>query len=124
MNLRLIRAGKQIELLVVLKSKSGESEIIADSAGGLFKLFGAELKEASKDKLTQLSLKHGVEVVAVANGKFKTTGIRKGFIITYINQTPVSKPSEIESIAQVSRRSLLIEGVYPDGTVVYYGMGL
>jgi len=90
----------------------------------LFKLFGAELKEASKDKLTQLSLKHGVEVVAVANGKFKTTGIRKGFIITYINQTPVSKPSEIESIAQVSRRSLLIEGVYPDGTVVYYGMGL
>ena len=123
-NLRLIRAGKQIELLVVLKSKSGESEIIADSAGGLFKLFGAELKEASKDKLTQLSLKHGVEVVAVANGKFKTTGIRKGFIITYINQTPVSKPSEIESIAQVSRRSLLIEGVYPDGTVVYYGMGL
>ena len=123
-SLMLLRAGKQIEVSVVLKSKSGENEIIADSSGGLFKLFGAELKEASKDKLAQLSLKHGVEVVAVANGKFKTTGIKKGFIITYINQTPVSKPSEIESIAQVSRRSLLIEGVYPDGTVVYYGMGL
>ncbi|MDD2490652.1 MAG: Do family serine endopeptidase [Bacteroidales bacterium] len=122
--LSLLRDGKQIKASVVLQSKSGEDGVIANTKNGLVKLFGAELKEAKPENLAKLSLKNGVEVVSILDGKFKSIGIKKGFIITYVNQTPVSKPSDIEMIVQRSRRSLLIEGVYPDGSVVYYGMGL
>lgn len=123
-DLTLLRKGKQLSVSVVLQSKSGTDGLISDVRGGLTKLFGAELREASPETLSKLSLKNGVEVISVSDGKFKNTGIRKGFIITYVNQTPVSKPSDIESVIQRSRRSLLIEGTYPDGSVVYYGMGL
>lgn len=40
------------------------------------------------------------------------------------NQIPVENINEIESVIQKSKRSLLIEGVYSKGSVVYYGMGL
>jgi len=82
------------------------------------------LKEAPKELLEKLSLKSGVEVLSVSEGKFRSTGIKKGFVITYVNQNQVSKAADISAIIQSSRRSVLIEGVYPDGTVVYYGMGL
>ena len=123
-DLTLKRDTKQISLSVVLQSKSGSDGAISDSNDGLYNLFGAQLKTANPEKLKKLSLKNGVEIVSVSGGKFKATGIKSGFIITYVNQTPVYKPSDIELIAQSSRRSLLIEGVYPDGSVVYYGMGL
>ncbi|OJV18760.1 MAG: hypothetical protein BGO30_03005 [Bacteroidetes bacterium 41-46] len=123
-DLTLLRKGKQLSVSVVLQSKSGADGLISDGAGGLTKLFGAELREASPETLSKLSIKNGVEVFSVSDGKFKNTGIRKGFVITYVNQTPVSKPSDIESVIQRSRRSLLIEGIYPDRSVVYYGMGL
>ena len=122
--MELLRDGKQINISVVLQSKVGDDEMLANNNTGLSKLFGAELREASAEILTKLSLKQGVEVVSVSTGKFKATGIKKGFVITYVNQTPVSKPSDIESVIQRSRRSLLIEGVYPDGSVMYYGMGV
>ncbi|MEZ7954589.1 MAG: Do family serine endopeptidase, partial [Bacteroidales bacterium] len=123
-NIELLRNGKQISLSVVLQSKSDDNSTSDISTNGVIKLFGAELKEAPKELLEKLSLKNGVVVLSVSEGKFKSTGIKKGFVITYVNQTPVSKPAELSSIIQRSRRSVLIEGIYPDGSVFYYGMGL
>lgn len=123
-NIELLRNGKQISLSVVLQSKSDDNSTSDISTNGVIKLFGAELKEAPKELLEKLSLKNGVVVLSVSEGKFKSTGIKKGFVITYVNQTPVSNAAELSSIIQRSRRSVLIEGVYPDGSVFYYGMGL
>ncbi|GAB1373813.1 hypothetical protein MASR1M46_06940 [Bacteroidales bacterium] len=123
-NIELLRNGKQISLSVVLQSKSDDNSTSDISTNGVIKLFGAELKEAPKELLEKLSLKNGVVVLSVSEGKFKSTGIKKGFVITYVNQTPVSNAAELSSIIKRSRRSVLIEGVYPDGSVFYYGMGL
>ena len=123
-DIELLRNGKQISVSVVLQSKSGDDSKTDNTGNGVIKIFGAELKEAPKELLEKLSLKSGVEVLSVSEGKFRSTGIKKGFVITYINQNQVSKAADISAIIQSSRRSVLIEGVYPDGTVVYYGMGL
>lgn len=123
-DIELLRNGKQISVSVVLQSKSGDDSKTDNTGNGVIKIFGAELKEAPKELLGKLSLKSGVEVLSVSEGKFRSTGIKKGFVITYVNQNQVSKAADISAIIQSSRRSVLIEGVYPDGTVVYYGMGL
>ena len=123
-DIELLRNGKQISVSVVLQSKSGDDSKTDNTGNGVIKIFGAELKEAPKELLEKLSLKSGVEVLSVSEGKFRSTGIKMGFVITYVNQNQVSKAADISAIIQSSRRSVLIEGVYPDGTVVYYGMGL
>ena len=123
-DIELLRNGKQISVSVVLQSKSGDDSKTDNTGNGVIKIFGAELKEAPKELLEKLSLKSGVEDLSVSEGKFRSTGIKKGFVITYVNQNQVSKAADISAIIQSSRRSVLIEGVYPDGTVVYYGMGL
>lgn len=123
-DIELLRNGKQISVSVVLQSKSVDGSKTDNTGNGVIKIFGAELKEAPKELLEKLSLKSGVEVLSVSEGKFRSTGIKKGFVITYVNQNQVSKAADISAIIQSSRRSVLIEGVYPDGTVVYYGMGL
>ncbi|MFA6335338.1 MAG: Do family serine endopeptidase [Bacteroidales bacterium] len=120
----ILRDGKQKELSVVLESKGGNIAISKDEDSGLSQLFGASVKKASEQSLKKAGVRSGVEVVSVKDGKFKSAGIKAGFIITHINQIPVGDVQEIESVVQRSRRSLLIEGLYEDGRVVYYGMGI
>ncbi|PKP37376.1 MAG: deoxyribonuclease HsdR [Bacteroidetes bacterium HGW-Bacteroidetes-14] len=123
-NVEIKRDGKLIPFSVVLQAKAGGSELAAANLSGASLLFGSELKEASKETLKMLSLRQGVEVVKVGDGKLRSAGIKKGFVITYVNQIPVGSVKEIESVIQRSKRSLLVEGVYPDGSIVYYGIGL
>lgn len=87
-------------------------------------LFGAELVPAPKDKLAKLGLKAGVEVASVEKGKMKDSGVKQGFIITYVNNSPVTSPQDIAAAVKKSKRSILLEGLYPDGTLYYYGVGL
>ncbi|EKD30884.1 MAG: hypothetical protein ACD_77C00459G0014 [uncultured bacterium] len=123
-SVELIRNGKPIALSVVLQGRNEETTQIDRESNQFSKLFGAQLEKAPEEKLKKLGINHGVEVVSVGDGKFRDTGIKPGFVITHINQIPVENINEIESIIQRSKRSLLIEGVYSKGSVVYYGMGL
>jgi Do/DeqQ family serine protease len=118
------RDGKQKELSVVLDARGAQIALLDGGDGSIFRLYGAQLKTAPKDKLDKLRLNGGVEVLSVSDGKFKETGVEAGFIITHVNQYPVSGVEDLQAVIQRSTRSLLIEGVYPDGKVVFYGMGL
>lgn len=123
-SVEIIREGKQKEFSVVLEGRDAQIARLEESGQGILKLYGAELKDAPKEKLDKLGLKAGIEVLSVSQGKFNDAGVQEGFIITYANQIPVRTVQELQSVIQRSRRSLLIEGVYPDGKVVYYGMGI
>jgi S1-C subfamily serine protease len=120
----IIRDGKQKEFSVVLEGRDAQIAKLEESRAGVLKLFGAELKNASNETLEKLRLKSGIEVLSVSAGKLYEAGVRENFVITHVNQMPVRNIQELQSVIQRSRRSLLIEGVYPDGKVVYYGMGI
>jgi Do/DeqQ family serine protease len=120
----IVRDNKQKEVSVVLKSRGAQIAMLNREDQGVLRMFGADLQNASEETLDELDLNGGVEVISVSAGKFRDAGIKKGFIITYINQEPVNDIKALQSVVQRSRRSVLIEGVYPDGEVVYYGMGL
>ena len=85
---------------------------------------GATLADAESETLRKLGLRAGVEVKELENGKFKDAGISKGLIITHINQTPVANVKEAVELMKNARRGFLVEGVYTNGKVYYYGVGV
>lgn len=123
-SVEIVRDGKQKDLSIVLEGRTDQIAMISDGQEGLLRLYGAEVRDASKDEIENLGINGGVKVINVSDGKFMEAGIKEGFTITHINQVPVSSIEELQSVINRSRRSLLIEGVYPDGKVMYYGMGL
>ncbi|MBE6225080.1 MAG: Do family serine endopeptidase [Bacteroidales bacterium] len=126
------KPGDVVELLVYRDGKEmpipatllGESNAIAAAEGNEVKFMGATLADADEDALRKLRLRGGVEIKAIEKGKFKDAGITKGLIITHINQTPVSNVKEALDIMKSARRGFLVEGVYGNGEVYYYGVGV
>ena len=126
------KPGDKIELLVCRDGKEsvyeavlqGEAVAVSATDSNEATVMGATLAEADKQILAKLRLRGGVQVVDLDKGKFKDAGVRKGLIITHINQTPVATLKEALEIINNARRGMLIEGVYSNGDVYYYGVGV
>ena len=123
MELEVNRDGKVLKVKVTLIGRETQ-EMNAYNQQGNVNLFGAQLVPAPKQELEKLGIKAGVKIAKLDKGKMKDAGIREGFIITYINNTPVSSPQAVAAEVKKAKRSLLVEGFYPDGNLYYYGIGL
>lgn len=119
--LQVCRDGKESVYEAVLQ---GEAVAVSATDSNEATVMGATLAEADKQILAKLRLRGGVQVVDLDKGKFKDAGVRKGLIITHINQTPVATLKEALEIINNARRGMLIEGVYSNGDVYYYGVGV
>ena len=117
------RAGKTFDVKTVFQNYLGTTSIVEQT--DLTKLFGSTLKAAQKKDIQHLGISGGVEVVAVENGIMKNAGIRKGFIITFINGIKILNPQDIaETIKKSKNRVVFIEGVYYNGQRAIYTFGL
>lgn len=116
-----VRDGKEMEKEVVLQ---GEMSADAVVEGDEVVIMGATLGEPSQQLLKKLRLKGGVEVVALEKGNFRDAGVNKGLVITHINQMPVSSVKEAVEIIKKAKRGFLVEGMYSNGAVYYYGVGV
>lgn len=121
-NIKILRKGAEKDLAVTFKNKSGATALSGN--GDQINLFGATLQQIPETISKKLRISKGVEVKNLSNGKFKAAGIREGFIITHINQMPVSTPQEVVTIINNAERGILVEGVYSNGKRTYYGIGL
>ncbi|MBR4326850.1 MAG: PDZ domain-containing protein, partial [Bacteroidales bacterium] len=87
-------------------------------------LLGASFEQLSKEDLAKLDLKYGVQVTDLQSGKLMSAGVRKGFIITSINNTPIKTTDDIEKIISNAKGGIYIEGEYPNGRPGYYAFGM
>jgi Do/DeqQ family serine protease len=120
--LTIVRKGKEKELKVVFKGTVQENGTVEED--GSVAYYGAKIRETSKEKLDSYNLKSGVEVVSLGDGKMSQQGVPEGFIITYVNNQPVSNPREVIDITKKAKRTVLLEGVTPNGRVSYFGFGI
>ncbi|MFY9116650.1 MAG: Do family serine endopeptidase [Bacteroidales bacterium] len=120
--LTLLRAGKQVTVTATLQSRSGDTRLITEADGDVTHFLGATLRMAGKTLRDKLKIRSGIEVVSVEDGKIRQAGIKKGFVITHVNQKPVTSIQQFAQILQMSERGVLIEGKYPDGSVYYYAL--
>ena len=118
----VVRDGKEKTLDVTFKGTAAENGSVDEEGGVAF--YGARLKQAPKETLERLDIKHGVEIVSVGPGKVMDAGVSEGFIIMYVNDEPVSKPQDVIDIIKKSKRAVFVEGVTPYGKVSYFGFGI
>lgn len=120
----ILRAGSERVIDIALRGREGAVAVAETRRTDVTSALGAELGLVSKSDLQALKLEHGVRVVTVSGGKFRSSGIREGFIITRIDQEKVSRPEDVQRLLSSKKGGVLLEGVYPNGQRAYYGLGL
>ncbi|MDR2475985.1 MAG: Do family serine endopeptidase [Bacteroidales bacterium] len=110
---------------LTLKNRQGTTEITKEKG---LEILGAAFKELTPELKKQLGISYGVQVAGLTDGKFQTAGIRKGFIITKINNQPVKSQADVETmtgkILASDEQALFITGVYPNGKTGFYAIDL
>jgi Do/DeqQ family serine protease len=109
------------EFDVELKNISGNTEIIKNNQ---IELLGASFVGLSEEEKTELNIDHGLKIVELDSGKFKSSGIREGFIVMSIDKEPVETVQDLQIILNGKTGGTLVEGIYPNGQRAYYGLGL
>jgi len=89
-----------------------------------FSSLGAEFKEITDKQKQELGINYGLQIVELRDGKLKEGGIKKGYIITRMNRTPIRNIDDLKRVLSISSGGVLIEGVYPNGVVAYYAIGV
>lgn len=120
----IVRNGKESVVDMTLRGREGATAVANTRRNEAVIALGAELAKVSTEDLKALKLENGVRVVTVTGGKFRSSGIGEGFIITRVDQEPVSKPEDVQRILANKKGGVLVEGVYPNGQRAYYGLGL
>lgn len=120
----ILRNGEEKVFDMTLRGKEGTMVAKVETRSEGLAALGAELRSASSEEMKELAIANGVKVTSINGGKFRSTGIREGFIITRIDQEPMNTPEDVERILTNKKGGVLIEGVYPNGTKAYYGLGL
>jgi serine protease Do len=118
------RDGKEISMPVKLRGKEGKTELPNAVDHRFNAEIGASLETVSKSEASKLGIDGGVAVKELKNGKLKSAGVKQGFIITKIADEPVGNPIDVDRITRSRSGGVLVEGIYPDGTRGFYGMGL
>ncbi len=120
----VLREGREEVMDMKLRGREGALTVTTKEAVASSNVLGADMMTATAEELKALHIENGVKVVNINGGKLRSTGIREGFIITQIDRTRVREPKDVLRALDEKRGGVLIEGVYPNGTRAYYGLGV
>ena len=125
--MKYVRDNKTKTVNVTLRNSQGDTKMTkADD----FSALGCAFKPLSAEQLRQFQLGSGLQVTGLKDGKFKSAGIKEGFIILDINNARVKSQDDVEQIYNAIMKSndadkvMFITGIYPTGRKVYYAVDL
>jgi S1-C subfamily serine protease len=118
----IVRDGhKDMVFDVHLTNKEGNESIISKEDQDVLNVLGITIKNADSKTLKKLNLSNGVEVVEVGEGVIsKHTNMRKGFIITKVDNENVKDAEQFSKIMKGKSGGVMIEGVYTDVAGTFY----
>jgi len=116
-----LRDGKEKTASVELKSLTNSVEVLTASTANV--LGGATFEDLSAEELEEFDISGGSKVIEIEEGKWKDIGIEEGFIITAVDKGAIKNTEDLIETLKGKQGGILIEGIYPDGTKAYYGMG-
>ncbi len=117
------RNGRERVIPVTLKNKEGNTKVVTKESAAVLEKLGVELSELSSSELTKMDIPSGVRVESLGEGKLrKFTDIRKGFIITEVNQKEVGSVQQFKKMMENMNEGELVTigGVYGGGRSTYY----
>lgn len=108
-----LRKGTKMEVKARLKNSKGEESL--EKKEIKHNIEGAQFEDVPYRELTKLLLDGGVKISQVNMGKWKKAGIKKGFIIAFIDKVPVENVEDLNRILEYKKGGVLVEGFYTDG---------
>jgi serine protease Do len=121
-NVTILRDGKEKIFNLILRNLQGQTSLVKAMDGS--SIMGAKIIETTTEERQKLGIRYGVKISELGAGRFSKAGIEEGFIITRMNNKPVSSISELKNILDNTRGGVYIEGIYPNGVIAYYAFGL
>ena len=121
-NVVISRENKKKQILVTLRNMEGTTKIVTKDE--VISVLGAQLAEITPAEKSKLGIRNGVKVVNIEDGKLRSEGVQKGFIITTINNHAISSVDDVKSVLSGIKGGVYIEGVYPNGVTAYYAFGM
>ncbi len=113
-----IRDGKQYTTTVQLTNMNGTTDIIKPESG--VKMLGANFRPLTQAEKLKYKVNSGLLVTEIGNGLLaKQTQMKKGFVITGVNDEGVENVNDLQQ-ALAASRTLQISGFYPDKQGMYY----
>ena len=103
---------------VVLKNRVGKSEPITRETTDVAVALGGKFADVSKQACQKLEIRGGVQVTSIKrDGLLGRSGVKEGFVITYINDRPVLSVADLQ---RMDEKISTIDGVYPNGQALRY----
>ena len=103
---------------VVLRNKAGKAELLGNDAVDVVETLGGEFADAGAKLCKHLGIEGGVSVESIkSNGLLARARVRRGFVITHINDRKVRSVSDLNRLTEKIRS---VDGVYPDGRAASY----
>ncbi len=120
------RKGKDMSFDVKLADQNGARKLKMKENLSVMDALGADLETLDRATAKKLGIDGGVRVKELHNGLLKNqTSISKGFIITGINNTKVTKVEDVRKALKDEKGGVMIEGMYEDYPgELYYAFGL
>ncbi len=105
---------------LTLKSMEGDTKIIKKAVPVVVEAGGATFEEVPAAIKQRLELEGGAIINSLKAENWKESGIKEGFIITYIGETEIKTPEDVKSALQKANGKVMVLGLYPNGQKVYY----
>jgi len=115
-----IRNGEQHEVRARLRNSEGNENV--EKKVVKYDLNGVEVEDVPYKELVGLQVEGGVRIKEITSDKWRDSGIKKGFLITYIDKVPVDNVEDLNRILDFKKGGILIEGLYSDGKKGTYGV--
>lgn len=115
-NVTLERNGRTINKTVVMKNSLGNTEIVKKAARASYeKSLGASFRDLSAQEKSALKSRGGVMITDISNGALsKYTRIKKGFVITEVNETRIYSKADLQKVFNSESREFQMGGFYPN----------
>ena len=127
-SLTYYRDNKKKTATATLRNNQGNTEI---TKPGDFSELGAAFMKLSAENKDKYGIRNGVQVTGLGNGLLKEAGVKNGFIILEINETPMNSSDDVEYIYnrimkdEDADKVMILRGIYPSsGKVRYYAVDL
>lgn len=109
---------------LTLRNVYGSTKIVSDNDEMYIKELGAAFIKPDEETMKDLGIDYGMQVTALKHGVLNSKGIENGYIVQRLNKQEIRDLEDIKDVIKSVEGGLLIEGIYPNGRRVYYGIGL
>lgn len=120
--LKIKRNGNEKLVDVVLQNSYGDTSVEREEEFGVL---GVKAAPLTKEDRVRYRLNKGVKITDIRNGKFKSAGLQKGYILVKINDTVIYDQDDLKRVVHsLEDEGVFVTAVNPKGRIEYFAFSM